>query len=115
MSFAPEEIEELKRVVPGAVQTAEGGVEYVFLPDLHLPVGTQPEKVDALLCPKADKHGYPSRLFFAEKLRTPKTVNWYPPNGVRILERVWYAYSWKIDEKNLRLIQVLAMQLKPLQ
>jgi hypothetical protein len=115
MPLAPEEMEELNVAFPGVVQAAEGGVDYIFVPDLHLPAGTKPEKVDALLCPSAQKHGYPSRLFFAERLQSTKTLNWNPPNGVRILERIWHAYSWKINQTGLRLIQLAAIHLKALQ
>lgn len=115
MSSRLEEIEELRVAFPGVAEASEGGVGYVFIPDLRLPAGTRPEQVDALLCPQADRHGYPSRLFFAERLESNKSLNWNPPNGIRILERNWHAFSWRLNHTGLRLVQLVALHLKPLQ
>jgi hypothetical protein len=113
MAYSPEEIEELRLAFPGVAELSEGGVGYYFIPNLRLPDGTRPEKVDALLCPHP-AHGYPSRLFFAQRLECGKNLNWYPANGTRILERVWYAISWRLNSPGLRLVQLVALHLKPL-
>jgi len=115
MSCPPEEIEELRLAFPGVAEASEGGVVYIFIPDLRLPDGSHPGKVDALLCPDAERHGYPSRLFFAERLESNKNLNWNPPNGIRILERNWHAFSWRLNLRGLRLVQLVALHLKPLQ
>lgn len=115
MPFPLVEIEELKLAFPGVAEASEGGVVYFFIPDLRLPDGTRPDKVDALLCPCAEKHGYPSRLFFSQRLESSKSLNWNPPNGIRILERIWHAFSWRLNVQGLRLVQLVALHLKPLQ
>jgi hypothetical protein len=115
MSCAPAEIEELRLVFPGVAEALEGGVGYVLIPDLRLPAGTRPERVHALLCPRAECHGYPSRLFFSERLESNKSLNWNPANGIRILERNWHAFSWRLNQTGLRLVQLVALHLKPLQ
>jgi hypothetical protein len=112
MDFPDDEIQELK-ALHGSVQRAdEGGVTFFMLPLLHLPEGCSPERVDSLLCPTA-RDGYSSRLFFAEKPHSRSTPNW---NGqVRILERNWYAFSWRIqDPAPLRLAQMVQVHLRGL-
>jgi len=113
MEFPAEEVEALKRLILGTQRGEEGGLVYFTLPNLPLPAGVKPESCDALLCPM-DRDGYPSRLFFAQKLECSKTLNWNA-NGFRILERNWYAFSWKLTQTGLRLVQILALHLKPLQ
>jgi hypothetical protein len=114
MEFPMDQIEELKSAYPAVFSAEEAGIVYFLIPNLPLPGGTSPVAVDVLLCPTADRHGYPSRLFFAQQVQSPKPLNWNT-NGVRILERSWYAYSWKINMQGLRLMQILALHLKALQ
>jgi hypothetical protein len=114
MQFPSEQIEELKAAFPTVFSAEEGGTVYFLIPEFQLPPGSSPIAVDVLLCPTADRHGYPSRLFFAQQVQSPKPLNWNT-NGVRILERNWYAYSWKVTQQGLRLIQILALHLKALQ
>lgn len=114
MEFPPDQIEELKAAFPGVLSAEEGGIGYFLFPQFPLPPGNSPSVVDVLLCPTADRHGYPSRLFFAQQIQSKKPLNWNT-NGVRILERSWYAYSWKITQQGLRLMQILALHVKALQ
>ena len=114
MNFPTDQIEELKAAFPAVFSADEGGITYFLIPNLRLPDGTLPPIIDVLLCPTADRHGYPSRLFFAQQVKSRGSLNWNT-NGVRILERNWYAYSWKINQQGLRLMQLLALHLKPLQ
>ena len=67
MSLPEDQIEELLRIYPDAKQSTEGGVTYFLLPQLEMPPGCTPERVDALLCP-THRDGYESRLFFAKKV-----------------------------------------------
>jgi hypothetical protein len=114
MNFPTDQVEELKAAFPAVFSAEEGGITYFLIQNLPLPNGTEPVATDALLCPTADRHGYPSRLFFAQQVKSQKPLNWNT-NGVRILERNWYAYSWKINQQGLRLMQILALHLKALQ
>lgn len=109
MQFPAEQVEELREICPGAQPYGEGGVPYIFLPKLSLPDGCSPDLVDALLCPTAH-HGYTSRLFLSQRINSRQSRNW--STEARIMERTWYAISWKYDETNLRLAQVLALQLR---
>jgi hypothetical protein len=111
--FEIDQIEEVKCLVPGLSLVEEAGTSYLFLPGLVLPTGCKPEKVDALLCPTA-RDNYPSRLFFAEHIQCQKTLNWNAI-GVRIAERNWHAFSWKIGGTNLRLAQMIMCHLSALQ
>jgi len=112
MDFPKEQIEELKQIYGEVGFCEEGGYNYFFIPNLPLPDGCAPEKVDVLLCPMT-RDSYPSRLFFAEKIKTKTERNWNA-NGTHILERNWYAFSWKVNQPNLRLIQIIRAHLRGL-
>ena len=107
-----DQIQELKTVCGEISSCSEGGIEYVLIPKLKMPEGCTPIEMDALLCPAPRGDGYQSRLFFASKVETSrqlsKPLNW---NGnVRVLERNWYAYSYKVDP-SLTLKQMVAAHL----
>jgi len=112
MSFPPDEVEELSQLFPGISHGAEGGIGYFLIPSLKLPQGCTPESVDALLCPSS-RDGYTSRLFFSELIRCTTSPNWNKQNE-RILERNWFAFSFKV-RPGLRLAQLVASHLKGLQ
>ena len=102
--YPEDQIAELKEFCPEIKLASEGSIEYLLMPALTLPEGCTPPTVDALLCPAA-RDGYPSRLYFAQQIVTKTPRNWNGQN-VRILERNWFAYSWKI-RPGLRLAQTL--------
>ena len=106
MSFPEDQIAELTELFGEVKLHVEGGVPYFFLPQLRLPDGCTPAQVDALFCPTSH-HGYTARLFFAERINPPKSLNWNAT--ARILERNWHAFSWEIKQGNLRLAQVIAI------
>lgn len=109
-----EEVSELKMMFPGAQSATEGGFVYVLLPGVSLPEHCSREPVDLLFCPMARGDGYPSRLFFSRQVAARGPLNWNA-QGVRILERNWWAYSWKINTPTpLRLAQTVAYHLSPL-
>ena len=100
----------LKKIYPNVQKAEEAGITYFLLPDLYLPEGCIPEKVDALFCPMP-RDGYKSRLFFAEKITGCPNRNW---NGqARILDRTWYAISWNVNPDQ-RLIQLIRSHIDPL-
>ena len=103
MSLPDDQIRELARLFPGVQQAVEGGVTFFQIPQLNLPAGCTPERVDALLCPRP-RDGYPSRLFLAEQVRSR---SW---STARILERNWYMVSWRTRE-GLRLAQMVLAHL----
>jgi hypothetical protein len=109
MTFPDDQMAELKQLCPDVRQCEEAGCTYLFLPGLRLPAGCSPAVIDALLCPCA-RDGYASRLFFAELVQSRRTLNWNA-NRVRILERNWDAFSWKVSAER-RLLQMLAGHLR---
>ena len=111
MSFPPEEIEKLRQHCDSVSSATEGGAAYLLLHGLRLPPGCAPAIVDALLCP-TDRDGYASRLFFASQVAGKAAMNWNA-QGTRILERNWFAYSWK-TRAGLALGEMLADHLAPL-
>ena len=113
MAFADAEIERLKAFCTRVESCVQGAIDYFLLIGLRLPECT-PSTVDALLCVGDRGEGYATRLFFAEVL-IPKdniALNWNHRN-VRILERNWHAYSWKVP-REMPLDHILREHLKPL-
>lgn len=110
MDFPVIQIDELKKIAPNLSYSQEGGYSFFLIENLHLPEGCEPSIVDALLCP-TPREGYESRLFFSTQITGCPPRNW---NGnIRVLERNWYAISWKVPG-NLRLAEVLLVHLKAL-
>lgn len=108
MEIPNDEIEELKALCPGVAAAEEGGKPFFLLPLLHVGDAAQPAQTDALLCPSA-RDGYESRLFFSRQIKGPNPLNWNA-NGVRILNREWFAHSWRVH-KGLRLAQMIGEHL----
>lgn len=113
MAFPPDQIDELERLFPGAVMYTDGGVELFLLPNVLLPSGCSPQQMDLLLCP-SPRDGYPSRMFFAERVQAPMVqgLNWN--GGGYIIERNWQAFSLKIEGADLRLAQLVKAHLRAL-
>lgn len=111
MKFPQDQIDELKKIFPEVSIYEEGGYTFFLIPNFELPKGCIPEKTDVLLCPM-QRDGYSSRLFFSEKVQSCKTLNWNA-NGVRILERNWYAFSWRV-QPNLRIAQMIVSHIRGL-
>ncbi|HET6841360.1 MAG TPA: hypothetical protein VFK06_06690 [Candidatus Angelobacter sp.] len=108
MPYPKEQTDELKGYCKKVSVLPEAGVEFLYLEELRLPVGCTPAVCDALLCPVA-KDGYPSRLFFAAQVSSQFARNW---NGtVRIGEKNWFAFSWKVDLVSPTLAQLLVAHL----
>lgn len=100
---------ELLQLCPELRQAVEAGVTYYLLPNLAMPSGASPARVDALLCP-TPRDGYESRLYLAERVTGgTRPLNW---NGqIRVLERYWCAVSWRTPA-GLRLAQMVAIHLE---
>jgi hypothetical protein len=113
MAILDADADALKSYCAAVATCAVGGVDYVLLTALRL-AGCTPNQTDALLCLGERGEGYATRLFFAQVVAPPKpfTLNWNS-NNVRILERVWFAYSWKVP-MGLSPEQTLIEHLKPL-
>lgn len=110
MSRSPEpsEIEELKLYCSSLSSVTELNATLYLLKELKLPGGCEPATCDALLCPTSRGDGYPSRLFFSQQISTQVPRNW---NGrIRVAERNWVAFSWKVDGPT-RLPQILRAHL----
>ncbi len=110
-----QELNELAPLCTSVREYAEGGLVYIYLEKLKLPPTYEPQEIDALLC-LGSREGYPTRLYFAEKLSartsSPQPLNWNA-SGVLILQKQWYAYSW-IGVQPGRPIEVLAQHMKGL-
>src|SRR6185312_12293996 len=91
MSDELDEMVELERLYPGVKRCEEGGALFYYIPILLLPSGCIPTQTEALLCP-TPRDGYPSRLYFAQQVQGPVTLNWN--TTCRILEHTWHAFSW---------------------
>lgn len=111
MTFPEDQIAELKLLCSGVQQCEEAGCAYLLLPGFRLPAGCDPANMDVLLCPTS-RDGYASRLYFMERVKLHPHLNWNA-NRVRILERNWDAFSWRVSAEP-RLIQMLAAHLRAL-
>jgi len=114
MQFPIEQIDELRSIYPDVKQMEEGGTSYFLLPNVSLPGGATPATVDLLLRP-VHMDGYDSRLFYSQQPtfanRThPEALNWNA-QGVHMLSRNWYAFSWR-TKPGLTLAQMVAMHLR---
>ncbi len=114
-----EHINELNKCCAGGVEEhVELGISYILLPALRLPAGCAPNPVDALIC-LGHRDGYPTRLFFSGRVERPPRVageaalNWNASDVV-ILERKWFAYSWKDVTYDGRPLEVLLDHMKAL-
>jgi hypothetical protein len=110
--YPSDQIDEMRKLYPRAFIASDGGVEYVLIPEMPMPPNCSPDKLDVLLCPRP-RDGYSSRLFFSQLVSSARRPNWNKQNE-RILERNWFAYSFKVPE-GLRLAQLVALHLKGLQ
>ena len=95
MAFPKDQVAEFKLLCPDVQQCDEAGRTYLLLSGLTLPEGCSPSNLDAPLCP-TERDGYPSRLFFADRIKSLTELNWNA-SGVRILEKNWHAFSWKVN------------------
>ena len=107
---AQDQIAALRSVFPGVQRYEEGSRVYYLLLGMPMPKGCTPETVDVLFCP-TERDGYPSRLYFAIKVQSRSSLNWN--SEVRIIERNWFAYSWKVQQQ-LPLLQLLLYHLRAL-
>ena len=112
MAICETDIEALKRHCAEVSTCAIGNIDYALLAALRLP-GCTPVETDALLCLGDRGEGYATRLFFAQQVTPARAykLNWNA-NNVRILERLWCAYSWKVPPGPAE--QTLIEHLKPL-
>lgn len=106
-----DQLTELAAFYPGAATAQEAGVTFVMLPSVALPDGVTPTCADLLLCP-AERDGYPCRVFFGCAIEGGPSLNWHV-QGVRILERAWWAFSWRVPP-GLRLAQMVEAHLQAL-
>src|SRR5260370_42620450 len=110
MGLPEDQIAELKKFYREILAANEGGITYLLLRDAALPSGCTPARMDLLLCP-FERDGYSSRLYFAERVQCVKALNWN--SGVRVLERNWSAFSWRVAG-GLRLLQMVQEHLRAL-
>jgi hypothetical protein len=108
--FPQDQIDELKRIAPNLSIAEEGGIPYIFIQQLELPVGCIPAVTDVLLCPRP-RDGYQSRLFFPQMIGGISAKNW---NGkLRAVEKNWFAFSWRVPG-GLRLAETLLIHINAL-
>ncbi len=98
------QVQEILTLFPGAKLYSEGGFNFIFIPEIELPTGCIPDKVEALLCYQK-RDGYESRLFFSRMIAGGPRRNWNAHN-VRILGKNWFAISWRTNP-GLTILQML--------
>lgn len=109
MQLTEDEILGLKTTYECEVfQVTEAGVTYLYVPRF-LPLAPD-GSVDILLCP-SPRDGYPSRLFFSKQIPTAAGRNWNA-QGVRIADKNWFGFSWKVETPGLSIAQMLGAHLQ---
>lgn len=102
-----EQIDALKTVFPDVAATEIGEVTVYMIEKLPLADGAEPKVVTGLLWPR-EREGYPSRLFLSHKVtHKGKGQNWNPKESVVILDRPWWAVSWKTTQPNQTLLEMV--------
>lgn len=110
MSFPVDQVRELVLRFPGSEQAEEAKVIYFRIPDVTLPDGCTPSRIMLLLRP-SPIGGYAYRLYFSERVKTPKDKNWV--ESAHILGHTWHAFSWQAKEP-VTLAQMVARLLRAL-
>ena len=110
MDYPQEQIAELKRYCSKVSALPEGNATYLYLEQLCLPDGCEPAKCDALLRPFLGSDNYPSQLYFSVQISSPYARNWNVSN-VRICEKNWFAFSWKVTPESPTLARILVAHL----
>src|ERR1043166_6557785 len=105
VDFPDDEVAELACLFPNVMRAQEAGSTFFLLPSLTVITVNGEVIADGLLCP-TDRDGYPSRLFLSKPISGGRGNNLNASN-VRILERNWFAVSWRI-RAGLRLAQMVA-------
>ena len=114
MSLNSDQIAEMKQVYPDLSAQDEGDQTLILISNLKLPDGCTPATVDALLFP-CPRDGYPSRLYFAQKItHGGPGQNWNPKDGQTIGNRTWYALSWHTHQEKQRLLGMVTAHLQAL-
>ena len=110
MEYPQEQINELKRYCAKVSALTEANATYLYLEELRLPDGCDPGICDALLRPFPGADGYPSQLYFSVQVNSPHARNWNVSN-VRICEKNWFAFSWKVNPASPTLTRILVAHL----
>jgi hypothetical protein len=105
----PTHLEELRLAYGDISVVTEGGVDFVFLPRVVLPEGSNPRETAALLC-TGQHGGYTTRLFLPA-IVPGKGANW---TQHMIVGKVWYTWSWNQVPASLRPAEILAEHLRGL-
>jgi hypothetical protein len=106
-----DQLQEVAALHSGAAIAQEAEITFVLLPGVPLPEGVTPTSADLLLCP-VERDGYPCRVFFGCPIQGGPSLNWHV-QGARILERAWWAFSWRVPP-GLRLAQMVEAHLQAL-
>jgi len=106
MAYPQEQVDELKRYCSKVSALTEGNATYLHLEKLQLPEGCEPRECDALLRPFLGGDGYPSQLYFSVQIKSAYGRNWNVAN-VRICEKNWFAFSWKVSVASPTLAKAL--------
>ncbi len=87
----------------------EGGIGYIFLPQIKILVAGTYRVLDALLCPGLH-NGYTTRLFLSAPV-PERGANW---TQWQLLGRTWHTWSWQNVPANLPLMQIVLEHLRAL-
>jgi hypothetical protein len=104
---AAAEFAKLKALHDAAVLLREGGSPVALLPAFGFKAGGSDTRMDLLLMP-FQHSGYVTRLFFERKIEN-RGQNW---TEHRVIDRNWWAPSWKEVAANLPWTAMLCAHLR---
>ena len=114
MALDAGQIDKLKTHCTSVSSVVVGNITYLVLRGLKLPPGASAATVDAMIRLGDTGDGYATRLYLSQRVigASKLAVNWNS-NDQRILEQIWFAYSWKAAA-DLPLEEILLEHLKGL-
>lgn len=114
VSCAEEALASIRKFSPEASVVVDGGVRAVYLPAFRFRFGEQTRSSDLLLYP-GSHNGYPSRLFFRERIECTRgdgsAPNW---QDAVIAGSKWWSPSWTGVSADLPLPAMLTAHLRAL-
>ena len=113
MSSGFDKLEGLKSLYPAVELWEEGGLPFVFFPELTVESAGKKTVMKALLQCHRSSEGYLTRLYLERQVETGTAKNWQVPRMA--CGQNWATWSWNGIPDTLPWSEILANHLKGLQ
>lgn len=102
------QLQKIQTIHPDAARLSEGGIPIVFLPNFTFQAKEGIMAMDLLLYPSSHS-GYPTRLFFEQRLQGKEACRW---SEHYVAGRNWWAHSWDGVAASLPWLKILFAHLE---